>query len=302
MATQEAKAGPALDALFTQMAEPFDPSEIKWRVTHTTRDGSRGAVIAYTDPRAYTDRLNQLFTPAGWTRSYEVSTVSSVTRIKKDKQIQTGKVLVTCTLTIARLGCHTGSGEEWADEENAMTGAEAQAFKRACTCFGLGRYLYNFAEMWVPLNEYRQPVNLPTLPKWALPTAGSAPRKNHPAAGPRPPVVQRGPIDQKTTVTIESFRKILGDPIYGEILWRVARVRRANEIPNAQLQTNIAEAMDRAARGIRKAHSLAEEIGDTQFVSVLDQLKIRSMTTIRDLETLKQLVLDLEKLAARQAA
>ncbi len=32
-------------------------------------------------------------------------------------------------------------------------GFEAQAFKRACTCFGLGRYLYNFAEMWVPLNE-----------------------------------------------------------------------------------------------------------------------------------------------------
>jgi hypothetical protein len=34
-----------------------------------------------------------------------------------------------------------------------------------------------------------------------------------------------------------------------------------------------------------KAHSLSEEIGDTQFVSVLDQLQIRSMTTIRNLET-----------------
>jgi hypothetical protein len=302
MTTQEAKAGPALDALFTQMAEPFDPSEIKWRVTHTTQDRRRGAVVAFADPRAYTDRLNQIFTPAGWTRSYEVSTVSSVTRIKKDKLIQTGKVLVTCALTIARLGCHTGSGEEWADEENAMTAAEAQAFKRACTCFGLGRYLYNIAEMWVPLNEYRQPVNLPTLPKWALPTAGSAPGKSHPAVGPRPPVVQRGPIDQKTTATIESFRRILGDPIYGEILRRVARAHRANEIPNAQLQASVAEAMERAARGIRKAHSLAEEIGDTQFVSVLDQLKIKSMTTIRSLEALKQLVLNLETTAARQAA
>ncbi len=159
MATEDVKPNPEPDALFTQLAEPFDPSEIKWRVTHTNRDGNRGAVIAFADPRAYTDRLNQLFTPTGWTRTYDVSTVSSVTRMKKDKLIQTGKVLVTCTLTITGLGCHAGSGEDWADEENAMTAAEAQAFKRACSCFGLGRYLYNFTEMWVPLNEYRQPSN-----------------------------------------------------------------------------------------------------------------------------------------------
>src|ERR1700677_2240550 len=138
MATDEGKTSPELEALFTQLAEPFDSSEIKWRVTHTSRDGSRGAVIAFADPRAYTDRLNQIFTPSGWTRTYEVSTVSSLTRMKKDKLIQTGKVLVTCTLTIAGLGCHTGSGEDWADEENAMTTAEAQAFKRAASCYGLG--------------------------------------------------------------------------------------------------------------------------------------------------------------------
>ena len=41
--------------------------------------------IAYADPRAYTDRLNQLFTPSGWTRNYDVSAVSSVSRMKRDK-------------------------------------------------------------------------------------------------------------------------------------------------------------------------------------------------------------------------
>ncbi len=240
-------------------------------------------------------------TPTGWTRIYEVFTVSAVTRMKKDKLIQTGKVLVTCTLTITGLGCHTGSGEEWADEENAMTTAEAQAFKRAATCYGLGRYLYNFAEMWVPLNEHRQPREFPTLPQWALPKAGAA-GKCHPASGPRPATIQRGPIDQKTTVRIEGFRRILGDPIYGEVLWRIAHARRANDIPNAQLQADVAEAMERASRGIRKASALAEQIGDSGFVSILDRLRIKSMTTIPRLETLKTLVAELEREAARVTA
>ena len=112
MATEEMKTNPNFDSLFRQLAGPFDSSEIKWRVSHTARDGSCGVVIAFADPRASTDRLNQLFTPTGWTRTYEVSTVSCGTRMKKDKLIHTGKVLVTCTLTIAGVGCHAGSGEE----------------------------------------------------------------------------------------------------------------------------------------------------------------------------------------------
>ena len=272
MATEEVKSTPDLQSLFTQLAEPFDPSEIKWRVTHTTRDGGRGAVIAFADPRAYTDRLNQLFTPTGWTRAYEVSTVSAVTRMKKDKPIQTGKVMVTCTLSITGLGCHTGSGEEWADEENALTAA-----------------------------EYRQPIQFPKLPHWALPKENTT-GKTHPAAGSRPAVVQHGPIDQKTTVRIEGFRRILGDPIYGEILRRVAHAQRAIDIPNAQAQAQVADAMERASRGIRKAHSLSESIGDTQFVSLLDRLHIGTISAIPSLESLKTIVSELEGLAGSPAA
>jgi len=44
---------------------------IEWRVTNTSKSGSpRGQVMPYADQRAYTDRLNALFTPAGWTRKY----------------------------------------------------------------------------------------------------------------------------------------------------------------------------------------------------------------------------------------
>lgn len=301
MAAEELKTTDTQNAVFTRLAEPFSPSEIKWRVTHTTRDGSRGAVVAYADPRAYTDRLNELFTPTGWTRSFEVSTLSAVDRMKKDKLVQTGKVLVTCTLWITGLGSQSDCGEEWADEENALTAAQAQAFKRAASCYGLGRYLYNCAEMWVPLNEHRQPIELPTLPQWALPKGGTF-AKSHPASGPHPATIQRGPIDQNAMRRIEGFRRVLGNPIYGEILWRAGRARRANDIPNAELQARVAEAMERASRGIQKVRSLCELIGDTQAALVLDRSRIESISVIPSLEALKQLAAELDSLAAGLAA
>jgi hypothetical protein len=148
-----------------RLKEPFASKDVKWLVAATSRDGRKGHVTPYADPCAYTDRLNEVVTPSGWTRAYEVHTVSPITRKKKEKPIQTGKVLVICVVTIPGVGSHSGSGEEWADDENAMTSAEAQAFKRACSCFGLGRYFYNFAEMWVELNEHKQPKQVPF--QWA---------------------------------------------------------------------------------------------------------------------------------------
>ena len=56
--------------LVAALEVPFDPSQIEWRVMNTTKNQqpARGQVVPYADQRAYTDRLNALFTPAGWTR------------------------------------------------------------------------------------------------------------------------------------------------------------------------------------------------------------------------------------------
>ena len=109
---------------------PFDPSQIEWRVMNTTKSQPmRGQVVPYADQRAYTDRLNALFTPAGWTRKYTIHTSANFER-SKDQKIA-AKVLVTCELTIFGLGSHSATGEEWADDDNAGTSAEAQAFKRS---------------------------------------------------------------------------------------------------------------------------------------------------------------------------
>jgi hypothetical protein len=70
--------------LLAKLTIPFHPDAISWRVTNKSKDGKRGCVIPYGDQRAYTDRLNEVFTPAGWTRAYDVTTLSPVTRTRKN--------------------------------------------------------------------------------------------------------------------------------------------------------------------------------------------------------------------------
>ena len=288
-----------LDLLVEHLRAPFPPAEIKFLPKSPVQRGDAWVCLAlpYADKRMYEDRLNALV-PGRWSTPAMTPLVAG------------NKLVIPVTLVICEIA-HTDVGEafltslsrkgEPREEENAATEAYSQAFRRACAQVGLGRYLYNLAEIWVPLNEHRQPSEYPRLPQWALPK-GSMPAKSHPASGTRPPAAQRGPIDQKTTVRIEGFRRILGDPIYREILWRVAHARQANAIPNAQLQADVAEAMERVSRGVRKAHTLAEQIGETSFIAILDKLRIESMTAIPRLEMLKTLVAELEREAARTAA
>src|SRR5579864_6487843 len=92
--------------LVAALEVPFDPSQIEWRVMNTTKNGQpmRGQVVPYADQRAYTDRLNALFTPAGWTRKYAIHISANFERSQDKKTV--AKVLVSCELTIFGLGSH----------------------------------------------------------------------------------------------------------------------------------------------------------------------------------------------------
>jgi hypothetical protein len=45
---------------------------------------ARGQVVPSADQRAYTDRWNGLFTPAGWTRKYNIHTSPNFERRDSD--------------------------------------------------------------------------------------------------------------------------------------------------------------------------------------------------------------------------
>ena len=283
--------------LIAELEVPFDPNLIKWRVMRTAQGDRRGIILPYADPRAYSDRLNQLFTPTGWKKECAISNVPSLCRLKDGKVIVTGKVLMAVAVTIHKLGAHTGTGEEWADEENAATSAEAQAFKRACSSFGLGRYLYSFKETWVSLDRQRRPTKLPILPAWALPPGWAPVLANNAAQSDI-----HGPIDHRLTSKIVSFQSALGVSLYLEILERGGHSHSAKNIPNAERQKNVMHWMEAAARGLNRVHTLAEKVGEANFVAVMESLKIESTATVPNLDTLKCLVDTLESLAEQHAA
>ena len=303
--------------LISNLEVPFHPSVIEWRVTNTSKGGSpRGQVMPYADQRAYTDRLNALVTPAGWTRRYTIHTSANFERSKDQKIV--AKVLVTCELTIFGLGSHSATGEGWADDDNAATAAEAQSFKRACSCFGLGRYLYYFTGTWVDLDDRRRPKAIPILPDWATPEGwrrGIRPRpETSSTPSERTTVANNGNGDghknsngannqgARLVHEIEQMEQALGKRMYRGLLKTVARVWSPKDIREPGIQQQVLAHMQAAERGFRRLDAALDKVGPEPLTPILRTMKLQSLTQVDNLHALHQIVLALEAATQGDAA
>ena len=297
--------------LVSELETPFDESSIDWRVTNTAKGEQRGQVVPYANARAYADRLNTLVTPAGWTRKYTVNTSANFERAKDKKVV--AKVLVTCELAIFGVGSHSATGEEFADNENALTAAEAQAFKRASACFGLGRYLYNFSGVWVDLDERKRPKSTPRLFGWATPQGWRQGLRPGQEANPKPAkpsssADHRGNAaeaewDESVEDTsalvcqIEAMAEPLGRRLYRGILKSVAKAWNPSEIPEADVLRKVLAQMQSAERGLRRLEAALDRVGPETLVPILRSLQLNSLHQLDSLDNLKKIVLEIERAA-----
>ncbi len=306
-------ASQKVQELFKELEVPFDPAVIEWRVTNTMKDQPRGQVVPYADQRAYTDRLNALVTPAGWTRKYAIHTSANFQR-GQDQRI-VAKILVTCELTIFGLGSHSATGEEWADDDNAGTSAEAQAFKRACSCFGLGRYLYHFSGVWVDLDERKRPKIIPRLFGWATPQGwrqGLRPRQeedttlSNPApsgnggAGADSPGLDMSPEAASALIRqIEAMAEPLGRRLYRGLLKTAARAWNPAEIRDSDVLRRVLVHMQAAKRGLLRLDAALNKVEPGTLVPILCSLRLNSLDQVDSLDILKRVVLEVERAAER---
>lgn len=139
------------------LAVPFPSDYIEWKPQALSKDGKRALAAAYVDARHYQEKLD-LVCP-GWSSRIELTADGRVAKV---------------AITIEGV-TREDVGEASAEEANTVTTAVAQAFKRACAAFGLGRYLYFLPQQWCDYNaEHHKIVNPPPLPIWALPPAEQA--------------------------------------------------------------------------------------------------------------------------------
>jgi hypothetical protein len=142
--------GKTFDAVLAELAQPFDPEAVEFKAGATTQDKARALALAYVDSRVYQVRLDAV--APDWRNEYT-------------REYAGDRVIVTCALTVSGVtrqaigeslqasARHDGST---VIEENAATSAEAQAFKRACSAFGLGRYLYSVPQVWAEYDAQRR--------------------------------------------------------------------------------------------------------------------------------------------------
>lgn len=130
-------SGVAIEQL-RELHRPFPADAISWRaqtVTKARGEGYAALALAYIDARTVMDLLDHVCTPANW----------------QAEHFDAGGGKLGC-----RIGIRIGSDWVWKSDGAGDTDVEAEkgafssAFKRAAVHWGIGRYLYDLGNTWVP--------------------------------------------------------------------------------------------------------------------------------------------------------
>jgi hypothetical protein len=166
-----------------QLKNPFNVDDVMWKPTDVKQN--KCTALAYADLRTYQERLDLVFGPQNW--SAEISRVITVPYkvIKKAKRkdwkdpnseivepeqmIEGHRVMVAVRISVNGMLPKESTGVSESEDENSITTAEAQAFKRAASMLYIGKYFYYLPRYRDCDYAYKKITNPPTLPDWAIP-------------------------------------------------------------------------------------------------------------------------------------
>src|SRR5215469_873120 len=138
-----------LASLKEALSQPFAVEHIQFLPKAIQQNQKRQwtcLALPYANKRVYEDRLNAVAF-GQWSTPY----TSAYT--------EGNKLIVPATVIVCEV-THTDYGEAYLsvpsrhggqrEDENSATEAYSQAFRRACSKFLLGRYLYDLRKLWLP--------------------------------------------------------------------------------------------------------------------------------------------------------
>jgi len=178
---------------------------------------------------------------------------------------------------------------------------EAQAFKRACSCFGLGRYLYYFTGVWVDLDERKRPKSIPRLFAWATPQGwreGQRPRQGADTTVANPTSHDVSPQEADGLIReIEAMADALGKRLYRGVLKTVARVWNPTEIHDPDILRRVLNQMHAAEAELRRLDAALNKVEPGTLVPILRSLRLYSLDQVDSLDSLKRVGLEVERAA-----
>ena len=174
---------------------------------------------------------------------------------------------------------------------------EAQSFKRACSCLGLGRYLYHFTGIWVDLDERKRPKTKPTLAGWATPEGWK--QGLRPGKDPGPNKTGDTPLRQDEPAgelirQIEAMAQPLGKGLYRGLLKSVARAWKPADVKDRNVLERVLAQMQAAERGLSRLEAAYLHTGAEPLAEITQSLGLRDMDQISSLEQLEKIALALE--------
>ncbi len=204
---------------------------------------------------------------------------------------------------------------------------DAQAFKRACSCFGLGRYFYDFNPPWVDLDHNRQPLKTPCLPAWAIPenwrkgmrppsgnvngsahANGESPQPNGQHAGNgngngnanghRARQAGAGADSADLDSKILAMEKVVGTGFYRSVLREHGRANQPKLIRDASAKRKVLQVLESATRGFDRLNAITKRVDAATLQALLAKLQAPPVCKIADMKTLQAVVFGLEDLAA----
>ena len=136
--------------IISALSVPFARNLVKFRAGATTKDKKKALALAYVESKHYRKRLQEVL-GFNWTMTLD----------------GWGENKVICALTICGI-TRSSSGESSknkSEDFGIAPTAEAQAFKRACTAFGLGAELYDYPSVWVEYDSQKKKLVWGRTPK-----------------------------------------------------------------------------------------------------------------------------------------
>lgn len=217
--------------ILKQLSAPFHPSRITWKPQAMTKDKQKAMAVAYADPRAYQDRLDDVC-GLDWSVSYTPW---------GDK--------IICHVTINGI-TRSSTGEASSDSERseiAGTAAESQAFKRACAMFGLGRYLYNLPTLWVEYDAENRRFTDKALAR----LNGTIAQHYQRYLDGRGDEATRGDDDGGTPQPIDPTLDGLGKEVYGE-QWPTVLQHNIKRLTGSEAMSLTADQVGKLVAGLQK--------------------------------------------------